>query len=186
MRRSKRHSPLSGATCCSVHSLVDISSAVWAAQRPHGRSWRVAQQPRMRRIGVLMSTAADDSEGQARIAAFLQGPQQLGWTAGRNVQIEYRWTAGAPERARSYARELAALAPDVIVTGGASYVAALQATRTVPIVFATATDPVGGGFLVTSLARPGGNVTGVRGPPGPLRGLTRPTRPPNGAPASLC
>jgi ABC-type uncharacterized transport system substrate-binding protein len=95
----------------------------------------------MRRIGVLMSTAADDSEGQARIAAFLQGLQQLGWTAGRNVQIEYRWTAGAPERARSYARELAALAPDVIVTGGASYVAALQATRTVPIVFATATDP---------------------------------------------
>jgi ABC-type uncharacterized transport system substrate-binding protein len=120
-----------------------------------------AQQPdRMRRIGVLMSTAADDPEGQARIAAFLQGLQQLGWTVGRNVRIEYRWSGGAPERARIYATELAALAPDVIVTGGASYVAALQqATRTVPIVFATATDPVGGG-LVASLARPGGNVTG--------------------------
>ena len=120
-----------------------------------------AQQPGgMRRIGVLMSTAADDPEGQARIAAFLQGLQQLGWTVGRNVRIEYRWSGGAPERARIYATELAALAPDVIVTGGASYVAALQqATRTVPIVFATATDPVGGG-LVASLARPGGNVTG--------------------------
>jgi len=120
-----------------------------------------AQQPdRVRRIAVLMSTAADDPEGRARITAFVQGLQQLGWTAGRNVQVEYRWTAGDPERARSYAAELAALAPDVIVTGGASYVAALQqATRTVPIVFATATDPVGGG-LVTSLARPGGNVTG--------------------------
>jgi putative ABC transport system substrate-binding protein len=120
-----------------------------------------AQQPeRMRRVGVLMSTAADDSEGQARIAAFLQGLQKSGWAVGRNVQIEYRWTAGAPDRLRSYATELVALAPDVIVTGGASYVAALQqATRTVPIVFATATDPVGGG-LVASLARPGGNVTG--------------------------
>src|SRR5262245_54688477 len=120
-----------------------------------------AQQPdRVRRIAVLMSTAADDPEGQARIAAFLQGLQQWGWTVGRNLQIKYRWSAGAPERVRNYATELVALAPDVIVTGGASYVAALQqATRTVPIVFATATDPVGGG-LVASLARPGGNVTG--------------------------
>ncbi len=107
-----------------------------------------------------MSTAADDPEGRTRIAALLQGLQQLGWIVGRNVQIEYRWTAGAPERVRNYATELVALAPDVIVTGGASYVAALQqVTRAVPIVFATATDPVGGG-LVASLARPGGNVTG--------------------------
>jgi putative ABC transport system substrate-binding protein len=122
---------------------------------------RAQQSDRVRRIAVLMSTAADDSQGQARIAAFLQGLQQLGWTVGRNLQIEYRWTGGAAERVRSYATELVALAPDVIVTGGASYVAALQqATRTVPIVFATATDPVGGG-LVASLARPGGNVTGV-------------------------
>ena len=121
---------------------------------------RAQQRERMRRIGVLMSTAADDPEGQARLAAFLQGLQQWGWTVGRNLQIDYRWSAGAPDRVRSYATELVALAPDVILTGGASYVAALQhATRTVPIVFATATDPVGGG-LVASLARPGGNVTG--------------------------
>src|SRR6266581_4517419 len=78
---------------------------------------RAQQGERMRRIGVLMSTAADDSEGQARIAAFLQGLQQWGWTVGRNLQIEYRWSAGAPDRARSYATELVALAPDVIVTG---------------------------------------------------------------------
>jgi putative ABC transport system substrate-binding protein len=127
-------------------------------------AWPFAAQAqpgeRVRRIGVLMSTAADDPEGRTRIAALLQGLQQLGWIVGRNVQIEYRWTAGAPERVRNYATELVALAPDVIVTGGASYVAALQqVTRAVPIVFATATDPVGGG-LVASLARPGGNVTG--------------------------
>jgi putative tryptophan/tyrosine transport system substrate-binding protein len=121
---------------------------------------RAQQLESMRRIGMLMSTAADDSEGQARVTAFLQRLQQRGWTVGRNVQIEYRWTAGDPERLRSYATELVALAPNVLVTGGASYVTALQqATRTVPIVFATATDPVGGG-LVASLARPGGNITG--------------------------
>jgi putative tryptophan/tyrosine transport system substrate-binding protein len=113
----------------------------------------------MRRIGVLMGTAADDAEGQARLTAFVQRLGELGWTIGRNVRFEYRWSAGAPDRVRSYATELVALAPDVIATSGASYVAALQqATRTVPIVFAMATDPVGGG-LVASLARPGGNVT---------------------------
>jgi len=135
-------------------TLVGGAVAAWpfAAQAQPGE--------RVRRIGVLMSTAADDPEGRTRIAALLQGLQQLGWIVGRNVQIEYRWTAGAPERVRNYATELVALAPDVIVTGGASYVAALQqVTRAVPIVFATATDPVGGG-LVASLARPGGNVTG--------------------------
>jgi putative ABC transport system substrate-binding protein len=138
----------------SFITLLGGAAAVWPLVA------RAQQTDRVRRIAVLMSTAADDPEGRARITAFVQGLQQLGWTAGRNVQVEYRWTAGDPERARSYAAELAALAPDVIVTGGASYVAALQqATRTVPIVFATATDPVGGG-LVTSLARPGGNVTG--------------------------
>jgi putative ABC transport system substrate-binding protein len=118
------------------------------------------QQSRMRPIGVLMSTAADSPVGQARMAAFLQGLQQWGWTVGRNVRIDIRWSAGDADRVRRYAVELVALAPDVIVTSGASYVAALQqATRTVPIVFAFATDPVGGG-LVASLARPGGNVTG--------------------------
>jgi len=135
-------------------SLLGGAAAAWPLAA------RAQQADRVRRIGVLMSTAADDPEGQARIAALLQGLQQLGWIVGRNVQIEYRWTAGAPERVRNYATELVALAPDVIVTGGASYVAALQqVTRAVPIVFATATDPVGGG-LVASLARPGGNVTG--------------------------
>jgi putative tryptophan/tyrosine transport system substrate-binding protein len=81
---------------------------------------RAQQLESMRRIGMLMSTAADDSEGQARVTAFLQRLQQRGWTVGRNVQIEYRWTAGDPERLRSYATELVALAPNVLVTGGAS------------------------------------------------------------------
>ena len=120
-----------------------------------------AQQPeRMRRIGVLMSLAADDPEAQARLAAFLQGLQQLGWTDGRNVRIDYRWAAGDADRIRRYAAELVALAPDVILASGSPSVAALlQATRTVPIVFAHVADPVGAGF-VESLARPGGNATG--------------------------
>ena len=120
-----------------------------------------AQQPeRVRRIGVLMNLAADDPEGQARIAAFLQELQQLGWTDGRNVRIEYRWAAGDAERIRKYAAELVALAPDVILApGSATAVPLLQATRTVPIVFVHVTDPVGAGF-VESLARPGGNATG--------------------------
>jgi len=121
---------------------------------------RAQQGERMRHVGVLMSTAADHPEGQARITAFMEGLQQLGWTDRRNVRIDVRWTAGEAARLGQYAAELVTLAPDVVVTGGASYVAALQqATRTVPIVFATATDPVGGG-LVASLSRPGGNVTG--------------------------
>ena len=114
----------------------------------------------MRRIGVLMSLAADDPEGQARIAAFLQGLQQLGWTDGRNVRIDTRWGAGDAERIRRYAAELVALAPDVILASGGSIVGPLlQATRTVPIVFTQTSDPVGAGF-VESLARPGGNATG--------------------------
>ena len=121
---------------------------------------RAQQGERMRRIGVLMSLAADDAEGQARLAAFLQGLQQLGWTDGRNVRIDYRWPAGDAERTRRYATELAALAPDVILAGGGSVVPSLlQATRTVPIVFTQTPDPVGAGF-VNSLARPGGNATG--------------------------
>jgi putative ABC transport system substrate-binding protein len=114
----------------------------------------------MRRIGVLMSTAADDPEGQARIAAFQQGLQQFGWAIGRNVRIESRWPAGDSERTRRYAAELVALAPDVILaTGSAAAGPLLQATRTVPIVFVIVPDPVGAG-LVNSLARPGGNATG--------------------------
>ena len=104
--------------------------------------------------------AADDPEGQARNAAFLQGLQQLGWTDGRNLRIEYRWAAGNADDTRKYAAELVALAPDVILASGSGAAAPLlQATRSVPIVFAHVADPVGAGF-VDSLARPGGNVTG--------------------------
>jgi putative tryptophan/tyrosine transport system substrate-binding protein len=119
-----------------------------------------AQQPeRVRRIGVLRG-GADDERGQAVLAAFLQGLQQLGWTDGRNVRIDIRWPAGNADDARKYATELVALAPDVIFTAGSASVAPLlQATRTVPIVFASVVDPVGAGF-VESLARPGGNATG--------------------------
>jgi ABC-type uncharacterized transport system substrate-binding protein len=121
-----------------------------------------AQQPeRMRRIGVLMASAADDSESQARIAAFLQALQQLGWTDGRNVRIDTRWATTDVDDLRRHAAELAALAPDVLVaaTGTATAAPLLQATRTLPIVFVTVVDPVGAGF-VASLARPGGNATG--------------------------
>src|ERR1019366_6462904 len=120
-----------------------------------------AQQPeRMRRIGVLMSVAADDPEGQARLTAFLQGLQQLGWADGRNVRIDIRWGAGDADRYRRYAAELVALAPDVILAASSSALEPLQqATRTVPIVFVTIADPVGAGFI-NSLARPGGNATG--------------------------
>jgi ABC-type uncharacterized transport system substrate-binding protein len=120
-----------------------------------------AQQPqRMRRIGVLMNLASDDAEGQARLAAFHQGLQQLGWTIGNNVQIDYRWGGGNADRIRKLAAELVALAPDVILSAGGPSVAALQqTTRTVPVVFVTVVDPVSSGF-VDSLARPGGNITG--------------------------
>src|SRR5262249_50741527 len=106
-----------------------------------------AQQPqKMRRIGVLINTAADDPEGQSRVAAFLQGLQELGWTDGRNVRIDTRWVAGDAARGRSYAAELVALAPDVILASASPAVLALQeTTRTVPIVFAQVIDPVGAG-----------------------------------------
>jgi putative ABC transport system substrate-binding protein len=119
-----------------------------------------AQQPeRMRSIGVLMSIAPD-REGQARLAAFLQALQGLGWTDGLNVRIETRWGAGNIETIRKFAAELIALAPDVIlVSGGTGAGPLLQLTRTVPVVFTQTPDPVGAGF-VDSLARPGGNATG--------------------------
>src|SRR5262249_5741016 len=113
-----------------------------------------AQQPsQTRRIGMLTGFASDDPGGQARLTAFAQGLQQLGWTDGR-------WGAGDAERYRRHAAELVALAPDVILVGGGSILAAVQnATRTVPIVFVSVTDPVGAGY-VASLARPGANTTG--------------------------
>jgi ABC-type uncharacterized transport system substrate-binding protein len=119
-----------------------------------------AQQPdRMRRIGALAGIE-DDAEGQARFTAFQQGLQQLGWTDGRNVRIDYRFGGGDAESIRKHAAELAALAPDVILAAGAAAVGpVLQAARTVPIVFVIVPDPVGAGF-VDSLARPGGNATG--------------------------
>ena len=124
------------------------------------RSAYAQQQPRVRRIGVLMNLAADDPESQTRNAAFLQGLQQRGWTDGRDVRIDYRWAAGDADRFRRYAAELVALTPDVILASTSPAVAALQqVTRDVPIVFVIVIDPVGAGF-VASLARPGGNVTG--------------------------
>jgi putative tryptophan/tyrosine transport system substrate-binding protein len=120
-----------------------------------------AQQPeRMRRIGVLMSTTADEPVFGQGIAAFLNGLQQLGWTEGCNVRIDVRWPAGDADRIRRYAAELVALAPDAILaTGSATLGPLLQATRTVPIVFVIVPDPVGAGY-VESLSRPGGNATG--------------------------
>jgi putative tryptophan/tyrosine transport system substrate-binding protein len=121
---------------------------------------RAQQGERVRRMGVITGTAEGDLEIQARTAALLQGLAQLGWTDGRNLQIDIRWGGGDAERIRKSAAELAALAPDVIfATGSASVAAMLQATRTVPIVFAIVPDPVGSGF-VNSLSRPGGNATG--------------------------
>jgi putative ABC transport system substrate-binding protein len=118
------------------------------------------QGARVRRIGVLMSQSPDNPDALAMISAFAQGLQERGWTIGGNVRIEYRWGAGDLDRFRKYAAELVALAPDVIVATAGSIVGALQhASRTVPIVFVTTIDPVGGGW-VESLARPGGNATG--------------------------
>jgi putative ABC transport system substrate-binding protein len=125
-------------------------------------AWPLAAQAqdRVRRIGVLMNLAADDPEGQARIAAFHQGLQEWGWTIGRNVRIDVRWETGDADRIRRYAAELVALAPDVILTSASAAMAAVQQTsRTVPIVFVNIIDPVGAGY-VASLARPGGNATG--------------------------
>jgi ABC-type uncharacterized transport system substrate-binding protein len=121
----------------------------------------LAQQgERMRRIGVLMPSTADDPESPARVTAFAQGLQQFGWTDGRNVRIDYRWAAGDADRHRRYAAELVALSPDVILAGGSTAMMSLQQlTRTVPIVFVNIVDPVGAGF-VESLARPGTNATG--------------------------
>ena len=114
---------------------------------------RAQQRERMRRIGVLLNLGSDDQEGQTRNAAFLQALQELGWTVGRNIRIDYRWGAGNAELYRKHAADLVALAPASTIGP------VLQTTRTVPIVFVNVTDPVAGGFM-ESLARPGGNATG--------------------------
>jgi putative ABC transport system substrate-binding protein len=124
---------------------------------------RAQQAERMRRIGILLPATADDGQFQAWIGALLQELALLGWNIGRNVRIDTRWATANPVEVRRHAMELGALAPDVILAHGASSVAVVQqATRTVPIVFPVAIDPVGAG-LVDSLARPGGNATGFSG-----------------------
>ena len=135
-------------------TLIGGAAAAW----PVGAR---AQQPeRMRRVGVLIPFAESDVDAQIRVTEFQQRLQQLGWTNGRNIRIDYRWTAGATDRIPIFAKELVQLEPDVIVGQATPSVLALgQATRTIPIVFVQVTDPVSAGF-VTSLARPGGNITG--------------------------
>ena len=135
-------------------TLLGVAAVAWP------RAARAQQADRMRRVGVLLNRVADDPEEQARLAVFLQRLQKLGWTDGRNVRIDYRWAAADADRSRTYAAELVALAPDVILAAGSQSVAALlQTTRTVPIVFVNVVDPVGAGY-VARLARPGGNATG--------------------------
>lgn len=139
----------------SFLTLVGSGAAAWPLAA-------MAQQPqRMKRIGFLVSAlAADDPLGQARVTAFAQGLQQLGWTVGGNVRMDYRWPLNEADRLRRDAEELVALAPDALLAGGAPALLALQrATRSLPIVFANVTDPVGDG-VVESLAHPGGNATG--------------------------
>src|SRR5262245_48974214 len=121
---------------------------------------RAQQTERMRRIGIIQPASSDDPEYQVRVGALLQELQQLGWIIGRNIRIDTRWTKGDADEARKYAAELVALAPDAIVATGVSTVGPLlQLTRTVPVVFPAASDPVAAG-LVESLARPRGNATG--------------------------
>jgi ABC-type uncharacterized transport system substrate-binding protein len=129
-------------------------AAVWA------RAARAQQSDRMRRIAVLMNNAEDDPEGRARAAAFRQGLQAVGWTEGRNLSIDWRWTGGDLARIRGDVMELAGHAPDVIVANGRVILAEAQRViRSIPIVFVLVNDPVGQGFI-SSLGRPGGNVTG--------------------------
>ena len=121
---------------------------------------RAQQRDGVRRVGIFMDLSEQDAEGQARVAAFRKGMEDLGWTEGRNIKFDTRWTAGDPSRMRKYAAELVGLAPEVIMNGGLpTLVIMQQETRTIPIVFAQVLDPVGAGF-VESLARPGGNITG--------------------------
>jgi len=136
-------------------SLVGSAGIAWPLAA------RAQSKPKSaRRVAVLMPYGANDPQAQNRNAAFLQALQQLGWTVGENVQIDYRWSGGSEEDTRKYAAELVAQAPDVIFVSGSAGVEPLRrATRTVPIVFVLVPDPVGAGFI-DSLARPGGNITG--------------------------
>src|SRR5215475_9930844 len=120
---------------------------------------RAQQAERVRRVGVLMGVA-DDAEGQARVKGLQQGLQEVGWIEGRNVRIDYRWTGGDATRIRAHAAELVKLSPDVIVAHTPPVIAAMQASSSIPIVFAAVLDPEAHGFI-DNLARPGGNLTGT-------------------------
>ncbi len=121
---------------------------------------RAQPSERTRRIALLSGFAASDPEAQVRVAAFRQGLEELGWTEGRNVRIDFRWGTDSADRMRAFAKELVALKPDMIVGVTTPAVAALlQETRTIPIVFVQVVDPLGRGFI-SNLARPGGNITG--------------------------
>jgi putative ABC transport system substrate-binding protein len=121
---------------------------------------RSEQSERVQRLGIMLVNAENDIEGQSRVAAFRNGLQDLGWIEGRNLRIDYRWSAASPERAEASAKELVALAPDAIVVNGTPALAAAhQATKHIPIVFILVVDPVGAGY-VKSLAHPGGYITG--------------------------
>jgi putative ABC transport system substrate-binding protein len=138
----------------------DFIAAIGGAAASWPLAARAQQPAEMRRIGVLMNTVADDPYGQARLAAFTQVLQQLGWSGGRNVQIDIRWGGNDVERDRTYAAELVALAPHVILAVGTLGVSAVKReTQTIPIVFNSVSDPIGAG-VVNNLARPAGNVTG--------------------------
>jgi putative ABC transport system substrate-binding protein len=135
-------------------TLLGGAAAVWPLKA------RAQQGEQMRRIGVIVPASPDDASFQTWIGVFLQALGQLGWSIGSNVRIDTRWATANAATIRRHAAELAALAPDVILTAGTSTTGPiLEATRTVPIVFATIVDPVGAGFI-DSLARPGGNATG--------------------------
>jgi putative ABC transport system substrate-binding protein len=135
-------------------TIVGGAAATWPLEA------RAQQPERIRRIGVLTDTADNNPEGQARIAALRKRLQELGWTEGHNIRVDYRWAGGDTERARAYAAEIVALQPDVIFALANAQLAPLaRATRTTPIVFVGVSDPVGPGY-VASFAHPGGNITG--------------------------
>jgi putative tryptophan/tyrosine transport system substrate-binding protein len=138
----------------------DFFKAIGALATAWPLASRARQNDQIRRIGVLMNFPSDDEEGQARLRAFVQALQKLGWTEGGNVRIDTRWAADDADRYRQYSEELVTLTPDVILASASPSVAALQRiTLTVPIVFASVIDPIGAGF-VSTMARPGGNTTG--------------------------
>jgi ABC-type uncharacterized transport system substrate-binding protein len=135
-------------------TLVSGAAAVWPLAA------RAQQPERMRRVGVLMPFSADDPEGKRELAAFAQQLQGFGWTNGRHLQIDYRWSSGDIQKMQTYAKELIALQPDALFCRSTPVTAALlKNTRSIPIVFAVVSDPEGEGF-VASVSHPGGNVTG--------------------------